>query len=101
MSGRGWITPVVLRASEIRKVRGGFAACLRAFLEVVLLSTRGFATAGCPMSISGGYHTVFAGVSNLLSDGDGLRCALRFAVLDAFSVGRMAAFLRCLIPTTD
>lgn len=75
-SGRGWFTCVVLRSTFIAKIVGGWGCCLRRFLERQLLGPNGLAASGCPMTIGGRDVLLFGKVSNLLSDGDGLRQAL-------------------------
>lgn len=75
-SGRGWFTCVVLRSTVIAKIAGGWGCCLRRFLERQLLGPNGLAASGCPMTIGGRDILLFGKVSNLLSDGDGLRQAL-------------------------
>lgn len=76
-NGVAWITPSVLRSVVLADIRGGWSACLRAYLERQLLDTTdGLATAGCPLQIKGRTIVLYARLTNLLSDGDGLRQAL-------------------------
>ena len=74
-TGRGWLTCAVLRSSVISLVQGGWSHCLRKFLERQLLGVFGLCTAGCPITVGGVEVMLFAKLSNLLSDGDGLRQA--------------------------
>jgi hypothetical protein len=71
----GWITCVVLRSTVLESVVGGWAACLRLFLERLLLGPNGLTTVGWPMVIGGVHHLLFARLTNVLSDGDGLKQA--------------------------
>ena len=72
-----WITPICVRTCMIRKVRGGWPSMLRRFLQHILLGPSGFCTAGVPlMTKDGEAHLLFARVTALLSDGDGLRQAM-------------------------
>ncbi len=71
-----WFTCVCLRSQMIAKIRGGWSACLRAFLRILMLSADGLATGGVPLHIGGTHTMLYARVANLLSDGDGLRSAL-------------------------
>lgn len=73
MSGRGWFTVVVLRSTIINKVVGGWSRCLRLFLEFLLLGPQGLSTSGCPVAVDGSHRLIYAKLTNLLSDGDGLR----------------------------
>ena len=75
-SGRAWFTCAVIRSTVVGEVVGGWSACLRLFLDRLLLGPAGFATAGCPVPIAGTGRLLFARVTNLPSDGDGLRQAL-------------------------
>ena len=75
-SGLGWFTCAVLRSTVIKRIAGGWSACLRVFLQRQLLGSSGLAVAGCPVTVHGRDIMLFARLSNLLSDGDGLRQAL-------------------------
>ena len=75
-TGTGWITCVVLRATQLAAIRGGWSACLRRFLERQLFGPNGLASTGLPLTVGGQHILLFARMSNLLSDGDGLRQAL-------------------------
>ena len=74
-NGLGWITCAVLRSSCIHAVRGGWSCLLRLFLEGQLFGRAGLATVGCPLSVKGNHFLLFAKLTNVLSDGDGLRQA--------------------------
>ena len=73
---RRWYTPVILRHCIIEKVVGGWSYCLRMFLRRLLLGPLGLASAGMSLSILGRAVLIKGTVTNLLSDGDGLRSAL-------------------------
>ena len=75
-NGEAWFTPVVLRSNVITELQGGWSACLNRFLQHQLLGRDGLATGGVPLLIQGQHIALFARLSNLLSDGDGLRMAL-------------------------
>jgi hypothetical protein len=70
-----WFTPVCIRTSILHKCRGGWSHFLRMYLWTHLLGPTGIATAGVPIMISGRPILLFAKLTNLLSDGDGLRMA--------------------------
>ncbi len=53
-------------------MEGGWARCLRAFLEHILLDPCGLATGGVPLSLDDGPVMLFARLSNVLADGEGL-----------------------------
>jgi hypothetical protein len=69
----GWFNPVSLRSCQIDRIRGGWSACLAVFLRVLLLGPDGFATSGLPLMLGEQPVLLVGRVSNLLSDGDGLR----------------------------
>ena len=75
-SGRVWFTCAVIRSTVVGEVVGAWSACLWLFLDRLLLGPAGCATAGCPVAVAGTDRLLFARVTNLLSDGDGLRQAL-------------------------
>ena len=74
-NGDMWLTPVAVRSSKMREVRGGWSALLTRFLRRLLLGPTGFSSAGVPIELPTGIAVVFAKVSNLLTDGDGFRVA--------------------------
>lgn len=76
MTGKAWFTCVVLRSCVLDTVVGGWSACLRLFLERQLLGRNGLSTVGCPVSLGGEHRLLYARLTNLLSDGDGLKQAL-------------------------
>jgi hypothetical protein len=72
-----WHTPVCLRTSVITQVEGEWSHCLSVYLQRHLLGPCGLATSGVPVVLADGRPTlIFARLTNLLSDGDGLRMAL-------------------------
>lgn len=75
-NGRAWFTCIALRTSVIEQIEGGWSRCLRVFLHRLLYCPNGFATAGVPVTCGTETLLLFAKVSNLLSDGQGLAYAL-------------------------
>ena len=75
-TGRGWFTPVVVRSTWINAIRGGWSAMLAVFVRRHLLGADGLATVGCPLTVSGRPVLLYASLTNLLSDGEGLKYAL-------------------------
>jgi len=71
-SGVFWSTPVAVRSVIIYKVSGGWSSMLAVVLRRLLLGPAGLATAGVPLPLSSGCHLLFARLSNLITDGDGL-----------------------------
>jgi hypothetical protein len=69
----GWFNPISLRSCQIERIRGGWSACLAVFMRVLLLGPDGFATSGLPLMHGEQPVLLFGRVTNLLSDGDGLR----------------------------
>jgi hypothetical protein len=70
-----WFTPVCVRSKQIHLCKGGWSNLLREYLRLQLLGTSGLATAGVPLVLDGEVVLVFAKLTNILSDGDGLRVA--------------------------
>ena len=60
----------------IDQVDGGWSSMLRIVLDMLLLGPCGLQVAGIPLPIGGQHQLLFARLTNLLSDGDGLRMAL-------------------------
>jgi hypothetical protein len=71
-----WFTPVCVRHQQIQLCKGGWSNFLREYLRLQLLGTCGLATGGVPLVLDGEVLLVFAKLTNILSDGDGLRVAL-------------------------
>jgi hypothetical protein len=69
----GWFNSVSLRSCQIDRIRGGWSACLAVFLRVLLLGPDGFATSGLPLMLGEQTVLLCGRITNLLSDGDGLR----------------------------
>lgn len=68
-----WFTPILVRTDYISKVVGGWSAMLRAFLNLFLIGPTGISTAGVPLNLDGEPFLLFAELSHVLADGDGLR----------------------------
>lgn len=75
-NGAVWQTPVCLRTTLIHQVEGGWPRFLRDYLRRQLFGPSGLATAGVPLELDGRVVLLHARLTNILSDGDGLRQAL-------------------------
>ena len=73
-----WFSPVVVRSKIISRAQGGWSGMLRAYLNAHLLSATGIATAGLPLMLNGQPFMLFAKLSHMLADGDGLRLAFEW-----------------------
>lgn len=73
-----WFTPVLVRQKIIAKAAGGWSGMLRTFLQLHLTSATGISTAGLPLNLNGETFLLFAELSFLIADGDGLRQALQW-----------------------
>jgi hypothetical protein len=71
-----WHTPVCIRTSCITQIEGEWSHMLSVYLQRQLLGPCGLATSGVPIVLAGQPTLIFARLTNLLSDGDGLRMAL-------------------------
>ena len=69
------------------QVCGGWSCMLRCFCERILLGPSGLATAGMTVTVRGRPYVLFARLSNLLSDGDGLRQVCRPCCLGLLARG--------------
>jgi hypothetical protein len=72
----GWVTPVCLRSSAIERVNGGLPRVLAQYLLHQLFGPSGLSSSGVPLKIGDKVVLLFARVSNLLSDGEGLKKGL-------------------------
>ena len=70
-----WHTIVVVRSNVLKEIVGGFSCVLRHILEHIMTATIGLATSGVQLDLEHGSTLLFASISNILSDGDGLRMA--------------------------
>ena len=69
-----WITPLILRSCILSKVKGGWSHVLKLLLNKLLFGPQGLATAGVPLQLPRrGIYLFKAKLTNILSDGDGLR----------------------------
>ena len=71
-----WLIAMWVRSSTIAMCQGGFSAVLRLFLRKLFLSPNGLGTAGIPLKLHGQWFLLRARLTNLCSDGDGLRSGL-------------------------
>ena len=69
---------MVVRSKIISRAQEGWSGMLRAYLNAHLLSATGIATAGLPLMLDGQPFMLFAKLSHMLADGDGLRCAFEW-----------------------
>jgi hypothetical protein len=72
----GWLTIAVIRTTQIHLIRGGFSHCLRVLLRRLFDGPLGLRTSGVPILVNGQRQLLYARLSCVLSDGDGLRAAL-------------------------
>jgi hypothetical protein len=70
-----WLTPVIVRSAVMHRVAGGWSRMLAVVLRRVLLGPVGLTTAGWALDLPSGPAIIFGRLSNLLSDGDGVRLA--------------------------
>ncbi len=72
-----WFVPIVLRHEVIEKAIGGWPRLLKLYLEKQILDSRnGLSTSGVVVTLFGAPCVFFARLTNLVSDGDGLKVAL-------------------------
>ena len=72
-SDNAWLTPVIVRHSWFRHIRGGWGAMFCKYLKLHLLSPTGLATAGAPISVFGKEVLIFASLEFMIADLDGHR----------------------------
>ena len=69
-----WMTAVSVRSRMLHICEGGWSRFFRDYLRFQLFDSQGLATAGVPLHLGGDqYVTIFAQLSNILTDGDGHR----------------------------
>ena len=74
-----WFTPMVVRASKIMEVDGGWSAILKEYLKLQLTSPGGLqSVSGAAIEVQGKAHCLWAQVRVLLGDGDGHRQAFQW-----------------------
>lgn len=69
-----------------RKVVGGWSYLLRRILEEQLLGPTGLSTAGVPVEVDGEVHILFASLSGVLADGDGLQKGFDWRGASSFKI---------------
>ena len=74
-----WFSPVPVRSKIISRTEGRWSGVPRAYLNAHMYSATGMATAGLPLMLNGQQFMVFATLSHLLADGDGLCVAFKGA----------------------
>ncbi len=71
-----WLTLAVARTHGVMdRVAGGWSAMLRLLVEDLFLGPLGLRTVGLPLTLPTGPIVLFASLTNVLADGDGLRLA--------------------------
>ena len=73
-----WMTPVVIRTTEMRGAAHGWSGMFSMFLTRMLLGPFGMMTAGTAIEIRNRHYTIFAKLTNVIADGDGLRMVLNW-----------------------
>lgn len=68
-----WVTPVAVRSEKICEVDGGWSHMMARYLRLHLLGSQGLMTAGVAVFLFGQPLLIFAKISNILGDGDGLK----------------------------
>ena len=68
-----WLTPVVVRSMKVAEVCGGWSRMFRDILRLLLLGHGGLNTGGVVVELGGQSQLIFARLTNIMSDGDGLR----------------------------
>ena len=71
-----WVIPLLVRSSKISEIVGGWSNIMREFLKKQFLSASALNTAGIPLKLHGEWFLLRAQLTNICSDGDGLRIAL-------------------------
>ena len=72
-----WMVPAVVRHTMLVQVRGGWPCMLKKYVHRQLLGSQcGLQTSGAVVYLQGSPLVIFARLTNLFSDGDGLRDAL-------------------------
>ena len=70
-----WFIPMVVRTHLVDEVKGGFARIMKLFLRTWLFDPLSLTVAGVPVQSRGRDVLLYASISNVLGDGDGLRQA--------------------------
>ena len=68
-----WLTPVLLRRSQLDEMDGGWSAVLRLIIRTMLVDRAGFSHAGVPIVTETKQFLLYAKLTNILADGDGVR----------------------------
>ena len=71
-----WIPTLVIRASVLHNVVGGWSTVLRLVVRRLLFGPHGLASSGVHLQLPGRTVMLYAKLTNLMSDGDGLRSGL-------------------------
>ena len=74
--GSTWYIAVAARADNMSNAVGGWSACLGLFLRTLLLGPLSIQTVGVPFRVDDRIYTLYARLTNLVADGEGLKVAL-------------------------
>ena len=88
--GSTWFVPVAVRTKMIEKAVGGLSECLALYLEAHLLGDLSIQTAGVSFVCNGQAYTIWARLTNLCADGEGLKIGL-----DVKGYAGIRACIRC------
>ena len=72
-TSESWFVPVAVRTKKVHAAVGGFSHCLARFLRTLLLGDLGVQTAGIAFRVDGKLYKIYARLTNLLADGEGLK----------------------------
>jgi hypothetical protein len=73
-----WMTCIAVRHSIVASSKCGWSGMLAVFLKYFLYGPRGICTAGVPFTVDGEVFLLSGRMSNMLSDGDGIRMAFNW-----------------------
>ena len=71
-----WVPGLIVRSTILHRVVGGWSAVFRLYLRKLFMGQHGLSTVGVPLRLPGRAVLLFGRLTNLLSDGDGLRAGL-------------------------
>ena len=86
-----WLIPVAVRSAYMAGAVGGLSACLAKYFKKHLSGPLGVQTVGVVFNLDGTTHTIYARLTNILADGEGLKYGL-----DVFGYGGLVPCIRCM-----
>ena len=89
--GSTWLVPVAVRSRYMAKAEGGLSACLVTYLKTHLMGDLSIQHVGVAFKVDGEIFMLYARLTNLLSDGEGLKLGL-----DVFGHAGINACVRCM-----